>query len=318
MNLSFDGLHSVCVSVVIPSYNAEKYIEETINSVLAQTFQDLEVVVVDDGSSDRTCEIVQSYPERVRLIKQTNGGVCRARNRGLSEARGEFVCFLDHDDCWHPEKLALQLPQFGSDKTVGMVYSGFEWWRPNDNGTFVPSAHLLAQPLEAGVDERFSGWVYHEFLLDCWALTSTAVIRASALREIGGFDETLPYSEDWDLWIRLSRQYKFIKLKARLVLYRQHAKQGSRMVRDIDFRTRLLEQAQRRWGLTSADGRSISTLDFRTKLGHYHAEFGLHHLGAGNLRRAYVSLWRAWRMMPSRPKYLVYIIASMCGWRPRL
>ena len=312
-----DDAVSVRISVIIPTYNAERYIQQTIDSVLNQSFSDLEVVVVDDGSTDRTCELVEAYPQRVRLFRQRNQGVCRARNHGLSHARGEFICFLDHDDFWHPEKLSMQVPFLDADTEVGVVFSTFQPWTADAQGDFAPAISLLAAPLVSGVDERFSGWIYHEFLMDCWALTSTALIRASALHQVGAFDESLPYSEDWELWIRLSRQCKFVKLKANLVLYRQHASQGSRMARPIDYRTRLLQQSQERWGLASRDGRAITHAAFMRNLSLYQAEYGLHQLRSGNPWRAFQSFWLAWCKTPVQPKYLAYIVAGLLGWRPK-
>ena len=99
------------ISIIVPTYNVERYIRQTLDAMLAQTFQDFELIVVDDGSTDQTREIVRSYAPRVRLIEQSNQGVCAARNRGLRESTGEFVCFSDHDDFWFPEKLARQLEE---------------------------------------------------------------------------------------------------------------------------------------------------------------------------------------------------------------
>src|SRR5690242_9974943 len=95
------------VSVIIPSYNCELYIAETLESILDQTFKDTEIIVVDDGSTDKTQQIVTSYGMPVRLVTQTNAGVCAARNRGIQEAAGQYVCLMDHDDYWLPDKLAL-------------------------------------------------------------------------------------------------------------------------------------------------------------------------------------------------------------------
>src|SRR5688500_19764582 len=95
------------VSIVIPTYNCEAYISETLYSVLGQTFTDLELIVVDDGSTDRTREIVASFGTSVRLLSQANSGVCAARNYGIREAAGRYLCLMDHDDYWYPDKLAL-------------------------------------------------------------------------------------------------------------------------------------------------------------------------------------------------------------------
>lgn len=305
------------VSVIIPTYNCEIYIAETLNSVLHQTFQDLELIVVDDGSTDRTRQIIASYGARVRLIAQTNSGVCAARNRGILEATGQYICLMDHDDYWFPEKLALQLEQMNQHPEVGLVYSTFAWWHPKAEDVFPDPDFYKDESPASAIDDEFSGWIYHLLLLDCWVLTSSALIRAEVFNKCGVFDESLPYSEDWDLWLRISREYPFIKLKKTLTLYRQHPRQGNLMARNIDYRTELLSRAVAKWGLCSSDGRYITRHQFRETISRYHMEFGIRHLVAGNLRIANRSFLKSWLISPARLKRLAYIPAGLLGWRPK-
>lgn len=304
------------VSVVIPSFNCERYIAETISSVLQQSFRNLELIVVDDGSQDRTREIVAGFGDPVRLITQSNARVCAARNRGLAESRGSFVCFMDHDDYWFPDKLALQVEAMRTHPEVGVVYGGFILWQTDQNGMFPEPASFDLAAYSAGQDEDFSGWIYHQFLLDCWMLTSTAMFRREVFDRCTPFDVNLPYSEDWELWLRLSREYPFLKLHRPNTLYRQHALQGNRMVREIDYRTELLSNAARKWGLCSQDGRCQDRHLFYRQLARYHTEFAMSHALAGNIKVARNSLMKAWRTLPSNPKPLMYIVALSLGWRP--
>lgn len=304
------------VSVVIPSYNCERYITETISSVLQQSFRDLELIVVDDGSQDRTREIVAGFGEPVRLITQSNARVCAARNRGLAESRGRFVCFMDHDDYWFPDKLALQVEAMRSHPEVGVVYGGFILWEIDQNGMFPAPANVDLADYPAGQDDDFSGWIYHQFLLDCWMLTSTAMFRREIFDRCAPFDVNLPYSEDWELWLRLSREYPFLKLHRPNTLYRQHARQGNRMVREIDYRTELLSKAVKQWGFCSRDGRCLDRRLFYTQLARYHTEFAMAHALAGNAGVARGSLLKAWQTLPINPKPLMYIVALTLGWRP--
>lgn len=305
------------VSVIIPTYNCETYIEETLKSVLDQTFKDLELIVVDDGSADRTREIVASYGARVRLITQTNSGVCAARNYGIREAAGRYICLMDHDDYWFPEKLALQLGEMSKHPEIGIVYSSFIWWHPDLKGIF-PNPSSFDQALgPVGIDEEFSGWIYHLLLLDCWVLTSSALISAEVFDKCGVFDESLPYSEDWDLWLRISQEYPFTKLKKPLTLYRQHPRQGNRIVRNIDYRTELISKAAAKWGLCSRDGRCITKRQFKQNMANYHMEFGLNNLASGNLKIANCSFLKSWLKSPIRLKSLAYIPAALLGWRPK-
>jgi glycosyltransferase involved in cell wall biosynthesis len=304
------------VSVVVPTYNAAPFIRTTLDSLLAQTHCDVEILVVDDDSTDATRDVVASYGDRVRLVVQRNGGVCSARNRGAAEARGRFVCFCDHDDYWYPEKLARQVAAFAADPGLGVVYSRFIRWDEDENGRFASPSAIVRGPHDEGLDPLESGWIYHRLLLDCWVLTSSAMIRADVLRDCGAFDESLPYGEDWDLWLRISRKYRFARLAAPLVLYRQHRRQGSRVVRDVDYRTRILEDAARRWGLASPDGSAISRREFNATLSRYHVAYGLYRLAGNQVARAWSSFYRGWRAAPRNARPLAYALLSLCGWRP--
>lgn len=305
------------VTVIIPSYNCEAYIAETIDSILNQTFRDVELIVVDDGSTDRTRKIVESYGPSVRLITQSNARVCAARNRGIREAKGEFICLMDHDDYWYPEKLSRQLEEFEKHPEAGAVYSTFIRWHRDKDGNFPAPESFDRASYPDDTDPDFSGWIYHQFLLDCWMLTSTAMFPAEVFRRCGMFEETLPYSEDWELWVRISREYPMIQLRRPTTLYRQHPQQGNLIVRDMDYRTLLLTTTEKKWGLCSRDGRCITMCTFKTQLAAYHAAYGLHHLQAGNLKTAASSLLKAWKNSPLQLKYPSYIVAAFTGWKPR-
>ncbi|SEP36380.1 Glycosyl transferase family 2 [Nitrosovibrio sp. Nv6] len=305
------------VSIIIPTYNCEAYIAETLNSVLSQTLRNIELIIVDDGSTDRTLDIVASYGSPVRLLRQANSGVCAARNYGIREAAGRYICLMDHDDYWFPDKLALQVEQMEAHPEIGLVYSSFIWWHPDEKGMFPGPDSFEAASFPAGIDEEFSGWIYHQLLLDCWILTSAALIRAEVFDKCGVYDESLPYSEDWDLWLRISREYPVIKLNKPLTLYRQHPQQGNRMARDIDYRTELLWSAATKWGLCSRDGRCITKRKFVQNIACYQMEFGLRHLASGNLKIANHSLVKAWLKHPVKLKTLAYIPAGLLGWRPK-
>ena len=305
------------VSVIIPSYNCERYIAETIGSVLNQSLKDLELIVVDDGSIDRTREIISSYGPPVRLIAQANAGVCAARNRGIREATGDFICLLDHDDCWFADKLARQVEEFQAHPEAGVVYSSFICWHAGADGHFPDPGSFDLTSYPDDIDPDLSGWIYHQFLLDCWMLTSTAMFRAEVFQQSGVFDESLPYSEDWELWLRIAREYPINRLRRPTTLYRQHVQQGNRIVRDVDYRTVLLTQTEKKWGLCSRDGRCVPRRQFRAQLAAYHSGFAFHHLRAGTQRIAIFAFMKAWFCSPLKLKYFAYIPAALLGWRPK-
>lgn len=311
------GADTSLVSVVIPTYNCEPYIAQTLDSVLAQTHAELEVIVVDDGSTDRTPDIVAAYGGRVVLIRQRNQRVCAARNRGFAESRGAYVCFLDHDDIWFPWKLARQLEAFAAHPDLGVVFTEFVNWMPGVDGFGDPAA---LDPGDGGpppIDPEHTGWIYHQFLLDCWALTSTVMMRREVFAASSGFDVALPYSEDWELWLRLSREHQFMRLARPSTLYRQHPSQGNKVLRPIDYRTQLLERAAREHGLASRDGRAVSPRQFGRQLARWHMQFGLHQLQHGGRRAALGSFARAWRWDPGYWRYPALMAATTVGWRPR-
>lgn len=303
------------VSIIIPTYNCARYIAETLGSVTHQTMTDWEVIVVDDGSTDETLSIASNFDARIRIVKQANAGVCVARNNGFHASRGKFLCFLDHDDYWFPEKLERQLGWMNRRPEFGVVYTNCINWHPVD-GHF-PLPQSMRSDDEADVlDEAFTGWVYHRFMLDSCALTSSAMIRREALETCGLFDVGLPYSEDWDLFLRLSRRYQFAQMRWRSTLYRQHAKQGSRIARPIDYRTELLLRANRQWGLTGPDGSEVDSRQFAELLARFRMEFGRQHLMAGNRRQGVIALLDAWRRSPARLRYLAQAMAGAAGWKP--
>jgi len=304
------------VAIVIPTYNASRFILETVNAVRAQTVQDLEIIIVDDGSTDATCEMLTGLDERLRIFRQANAGVSTARNKGLAEARAPFICFLDHDDVWHPGLLQAQLQAYEALPEHCLVHTDYHVWLPDAQGQFAPAAGLLAQPPETGLDTANSGWAYHQLLVDSFILTSTAMMRTECVREVGGFDTSLPYSEDWDLWLRLSRRWQFAKLKGKYALYRQLPSQGSRKYRPVDHRTVLLEKAVAQWGVASPDGTTHGEAAVRRQLADFHCYYGLDCLRAGDRRRAVRSLLKALRRDPLRGRYLAYLAATLVGWRP--
>ena len=187
------------VSVVVPAYNSAHFIEATLQAALGQTFRDLELLVVDDGSTDFTADVVRGVmarDPRVRLFVQAHRGLSAARNHAIAAAQGDLIALLDHDDLWHPEKLALQVALLDAHDDVGVVscYSAV-----------------------IDEDHRCLGWqfggdangdVYAEMLeWDMVSGGSVALIRRAALETNGSFDETLTLREDWDLRIRLARDY---------------------------------------------------------------------------------------------------------------
>ncbi|MFI5042321.1 MAG: glycosyltransferase family 2 protein [Acidimicrobiales bacterium] len=209
------------VSVVIASYNGARYLGEAIESVLAQTHPAVETIVVDDGSTDDTAQVVARYGAAVRGLHQPNAGPCVARNLGLRNARGDYVVFLDHDDRLLADKVARQAAVLDARLEVGLVYGG---WRFIDD-----AGNVLAA---TGWPTR-EGDLLAEIVLENPIHLASAMVRRSVLDAAGGFDERRTGLEDWELWLRLSRRgLRWACVDAPLVEYRVH--RGQRHTRGIE------------------------------------------------------------------------------------
>lgn len=184
---------SIQISVVIPAFNAQSTIRETLESVFSQTYPSsaLEVIVIDDGSTDDTNKILEQYGDKVIHIKQSNQGVAAARNNAAKLASGCWLAFIDADDLWHPEKLTTQMRQIGEHlwSHTDSYYFGF-----NQSGNTKRSDYTA----------QYDGNVFERLVLDNFITTSTVVVDKTLFLDLGGFDESLPALEDWKLWLDIS------------------------------------------------------------------------------------------------------------------
>lgn len=212
------GTHpsAVSISVVIPAYNSAVYIRETLESVLAQTSPPLEVIVVDDGSTDETAAIVRTYAGRIRLLQQENKGVSAARNLGIQQAQGDYIAFVDSDDLWLPEKLGRQAACI-LEKQVAWVSCGADFF-DNSTGKILHSYRM----------KLYEGDVLERLLAACFILSPTPVVKKSIFEEIGYFDESYraPMNEDWDMWMRIAARYPVGMVYQVLALKREHPASG--------------------------------------------------------------------------------------------
>lgn len=206
------------ISVIIPVYNGEKTIRDTIDSVLQQTFSEFELLVIDDGSKDATLKVVSEISDpRLKVFSFPNAGASASRNRGLKLATGEYVSFIDADDLWTADKLQAQLTALQSHPAAAVAYS----WTDciDETGKFLrPSSHATA-----------SGNVYPNLLLtNIVGSGSNILVRREAIVAIGGFNEAIPPSvEDWELAVRLAARYEFVAVPSVQVLYRVYPNSAS-------------------------------------------------------------------------------------------
>lgn len=200
------------VSVVITCYNYGAYVRGAIESALAQTLPPKEIVVINDGSTDASARALDGYRGHgiVRVIHQDNAGQAAAKNRGVRESTGPFIAFLDADDAWHPRKLEKQRPLFDDDR-VGVVYA---------RQTFVDPVGEPLSP-QPGRLAAHRGSVLRPFLFDNFVPFSSSIVRRLSFERAGGFDERLPMSIDWDLWLRIAVRDEFDFVDEDLLFYRR-------------------------------------------------------------------------------------------------
>mgnify|MGYP002641625707 CR=1 FL=1 len=213
------------ISVIIPTYNSAPYLSEALDSVLAQTHTCIEVLVIDDGSTDNTAAVMADYTDRTVYIRQVRAGPSRARNRGIAEAKGAYTAFLDADDTWLPSKLEKQLSILQREPEVGLIYSRSVDFRDQ-----------TGEELRVYPKEMHSGMLF-DLLLEAplFGLPSV-VVRTRVLKELGGFDEGLRTAEDTHLYLRIARNHKIIGVPDILVRRRIHDRNLSSRV-DVDIGT---------------------------------------------------------------------------------
>ena len=228
------------VSVIIPTYNRADFLKEAIESVLAQTFCDFELIVVDDGSTDRTRDLLDGYGARLRPIFQANHGVSSARNAGIRAAQGRYIALLDSDDLWLPKKLETQIAVMEAQPDIPLCHTEEIWIR---RGVRVNQMKK---------HQKHGGYIFPHCLPFCVISPSSALMRRTLFDEVGDFDEALPACEDYDLWLRITKTHPVHFIETPLIIKRGgHEDQLSRTHWGLDrFRIQSLDKLLQAGGLT--------------------------------------------------------------------
>jgi len=213
------------ISVVIPAYNAELTIYETICSVQQQTLKDLEIIVINDGSTDGTLTVLNQIQEpRLKIFTYENGGLPIARNRGISQASGDFIAFLDADDLWTPDKLELQMKSLADHPEAAVAYSWTVFM--DEQGQSFHQGQRFSY-FEGNVLKNLLAWNFIES-------GSNPLIRREAIETVGEFDPSQPPAADWDYWLRLAIKYPFVLVRKPQIFYRQSGTQMSSKVEAME------------------------------------------------------------------------------------
>lgn len=236
------------VSVIVPTYNGAAFVRATLESVFAQTYQPIEVIVCDDGSSDGTLSIVGEFGDRLRLVRQENRGVAAARNSAARIARGELLAFLDHDDLWEPNMLATLVPMLVARKDCGLMYA--DAWIIDSRGEMRGKRGRFLHYAEGAVFERL---LHGNFIP-----VETTLMRADLFRELGGYDVRLRYLEDYELCLRIARRTRIGFHAEPLARYRIHDHNLSHELEPmlVEWLT-LIDSVRERWTDLTPSQRAI-------------------------------------------------------------
>jgi len=282
------------VSVIIPAYNQANFIDKAINSVLKQTYQDFEIIVVDDGCTDDTEDVIRGFPDkRVKYIKKykKNKGISVARNIGIKVARGKYIAFLDSDDEFLPERLGKQVQLLQNKSSeVGVVCS----WSYNidEKGNYICKRCL----------PKKDGYIYEDLLSTNPISVPTVLIRKECFNRVGLFDDLLNTQQDWDMWIRIAKYYRFALIKIPLVKYRLHPNQVSKNLeaKIITAKIILVKYSNELQGRSYANSKH-----------HFYIGNRLCHMGKTKEGQRY--LIKAISLYPFCIRYYICIVGSLFG-----
>ncbi|NQT82439.1 glycosyltransferase [bacterium] len=288
------------VSVIIPTYNRREYVGRAIESVLAQTFLDHEIIVVDDGSTDKTSRVVAAYGDKVRYIYKRNGGSASARNLGIKHAKGRFIAFLDSDDTWLPEKLAIQISRMELMRNVGLSYTDKQI--VSEDGAVIKASQGWRCP---------SGRIFQKLLMDNYISTSSVVVcRRECFGRAGFFDETMPVSQDYEMWLRISYHYEVCYIDLPLTRYLSHPGSISRQAEKVYACS--IYAVQRMVELYAGESPQIA-LAVRKKVLRVHRGFGVGFFRDGKFSQARSALKIAILCDPLDARSWVYFLTTYLG-----
>ncbi len=280
------------VSVIIPTWNRASLLGTAIDSVLGQSYRDLEVLIVDDGSVDATESLVRRYretDERIRYVRQEHRGISAAMNTGIRESRGQYIARIDSDDQWLPELLETEVAILDARPEIGLVYSKGQWAKSDLTPLEDTIGHALHFPADTKND------TVRSMLWGDPTSSITVVVRRECFDRAGMFDESLAASEDWDMWLRTSVYYRFFFVDRVLALIRSHDSnttnvQSESFAAFLGLRVRVLDKFFARTDLVPEIA-ALKTMAYRNLF----VFEGNLWLGAGNRRRAFRAFARALR-----------------------
>jgi glycosyltransferase involved in cell wall biosynthesis len=301
------------VSVVIPAYNYARFLGETIQSVLDQTFRDFELIVVDDGSTDNTMEVVSSFKDnRIQYIYQENGGLSSARNTGIKASKGEYIAFLDSDDIWLPENLELKVKLLDSHPDAGLVCSDAYFFDNNTGANLGRSwhdpkrSHHRFDPVRATRQPLMEILRWGFFIGPC-----ATIVRRQVFIAVGYFDESISPHEDWDLFVRIVQHFSIEIIDMQLLKVRVHSTSLSKNQEKMyQGAIATINKVVRNGSLSGSELRLL-----KKHLALAHSRYGRWALLSGKIAEARKALIAGIRLDPWNIRLYVYLALSFLSTR---
>jgi len=282
------------VSVILPTYNRAHCLAETLNSILSQTYKNLELIVIDDGSTDDTRQLIEQFNGNIRYYYQENHGVSNARNHGIRKVQGEFIAFADSDDTWSPNKIEQQLAFFNRHPAIGLCFT--DALIKKKNGKVKEKYQVIGHN-----DDAVYG--LNEVLQDPYFGLPTVMIRTSVLNATGGFDESLKTAEDLDLYFRVALHKPVGYLHQLLVTINQC--DGSLSSDEASYESNI--DVLTRFVASNSDACREVGFDVQQALANIHLEYAKSLLWSGQSREARAQLKKALRYKASPPHFYYYM-----------
>jgi len=302
------------VSVIIPTYNAGKFVREAVDSVLNQAYEDYEIIVVDGGSVDNTRELLSSYGEKIRFIRQTDRGVAAARNVGILNSKGEYVAFLDADDQWLSQKLKLQVKYLDEHPAVGLVFS--DAWCITGGEPLPSDFHFVKRTSQ--ISKPFSGKVFDKLFVRNFIPCLSVLVRRTCLDKVGLFDTDLSLAEDYDLWLRVARITSVHYIDQPLAIYRKHVDSLSHNIESAEKEIESIILLKKKMIDFDPSLRAkLSHQTMETAYYHYYIDLGIIQFKKGERRKARKNFRQYIQLSLSNPRVYFLVLITVIPFRRR-
>jgi glycosyltransferase involved in cell wall biosynthesis len=288
------------VSAVMTVFNGERHLHAAIISALKQSYRNIELVIVDDGSTDSSIQILQSFGERIRLVLQENHGVSHARNLAISISQGDYIAFIDQDDIWMLNKIERQIGLFINNPSLGLIHTYTGFYDDINKNYVVPFSIQRTATL--------SGDCYEQLLEGNGLANSSVMVSRNALNKVGLFDLALTKNtaQDYDLWLRIAQIFPFGYISDLLTVYRLHPSQGMWNIREMQMAELVILDKHLR--ILPVEKRK----KLRNRISQLLVNLGIRHLDAKDFSAARRSFARSFRLKPAH-RSIVLLILTLLG-----